>query len=169
MSAFALRQRSASAVFRRGFTLIEILITLAILGLLAGLAVPTLELVVKREKEQELRAALRDIRQALDAYKKAADEGKITRKADESGYPPNLDVLYQGVQDATDPQKKLIFFLRRLPRDPFYPDGSVAAAATWGKRSYESEYDRPREGRDVYDVYTLSPELALNGTPYREW
>lgn len=153
----------------RGFTLIEILIALAILGLLAGLAAPTLELVVKRGKEQELRTALRDIRQALDAYKKAADEGKIARKADESGYPPNLDILVQGVQDATNPQKKLIFFLRRLPRDPLYPDGSVPAASTWGKRSYESDHDQPREGRDVYDVYTLSPDTALNGTPYREW
>jgi general secretion pathway protein G len=153
----------------RGFTLIEILIALAILGLLAGLAAPTLELVVKRGKEQELRTALRDIRQALDAYKKAADEGKIARKADESGYPPNLDILVQGVQDATNPEKKLIFFLRRLPRDPLYPDGSVPAASTWGKRSYESDHDRPREGRDVYDVYTLSPDTALNGTPYREW
>lgn len=152
-----------------GFTLVEMLITLAILGLLAGLAVPTLELTVKRQKEQELRIALRDIRQAIDAYKKAADEGKVARKADESGYPPKLEALFQGVQDITVPQKKMMFFLRRLPRDPFYPDASASAAETWGKRSYESDWDKPREGKDVYDVYSYSPDTALDGTRYRNW
>jgi general secretion pathway protein G len=153
-----------------GFTLIELLITLAILGLLASLALPTLEMTVRRQKEQELRSALREIRQGIDAYKKAVDEGKLVRKADESGYPPNLDILYQGVPDATDPEKqKKIYFLRRLPRDPFYPDGSVPATKTWGKRSYQSEYDKPLEGSDVYDIYSYAPGEGLNGVPYREW
>lgn len=153
-----------------GFTLIELLVTLAILGLLAALAVPTLEMTSKRHKEQELRNALREIRTAIDAYKKATDEGKVERKADESGYPPSLDVLYQGVLDASDPEKKRkIYFLRRLPRDPFYPDGSAGATETWGKRSYESDYDRPQEGRDVYDIYSYTPGEGLNGVPYREW
>jgi general secretion pathway protein G len=154
----------------RGFTLIELLVTLAILGLLAALAVPTLEMTAQRQKEQELRSALREIRQAIDAYKKAVDENKVVRKADESGYPPNLDVLYQGVLDASDPNKqKKIFFLRRLPRDPFYPDGSANAAETWGKRSYQSDYDKPQEGPDVYDIYSYAPGEGLNGVPYREW
>jgi general secretion pathway protein G len=152
-----------------GFTLIEMLITLAILALLATLATPMMELTVKRQKEHELRTALREIRTAIDTYKKASDEGKITRKADESGYPPTIKALYEGVVDATDLQNKKIYFLRRLPRDPFYPDTTVAADESWGKRSYESEFDKPREGRDVYDVYSLSPDTALNGTPYREW
>lgn len=155
---------------QRGFTLIELLITLAILGLLAGLAVPTLEMTVKRQKEQELRSSLREIRSAIDAYKKAVDEGKVARKAEESGYPPNLDILYLGALDAADPEKrKKIFFLRRLPRDPFYPDPAAQPAETWGKRSYDSDYDAPREGADVYDIHSLAPGEGLNGIAYKEW
>lgn len=167
---------------KRGFSLIELLISLAILALLAGMASPLLELTSKRQKEHELRRSLQEIREAIDAYKQASDEGRIARKADESGYPPNLEVLFRGVEDvsertaadrqdkgASEKKKKKIFFLRRLPRDPFYTDTSVPAANSWGQRSYESDYDRPRAGKDVYDVYSLSPDTALNGTPYREW
>lgn len=169
---------------QRGFSLIELLISLAILALLAGMATPLLELTHKRQKEHELRAALQEIRQAIDAYKLATDEGRIARKADESGYPPNLDVLFKGVEevsqkpaagsslargDSDQKKKKKLYFLRRLPRDPFYPDTSIPAANSWGKRSYESEYDEPRPGKDVYDVYSLSPDSGLNGVPYREW
>ena len=179
MTSLANRIRRA-----RGFSLIELLISLAILGLLAGMAAPLMELAHKRQKEQELRAPLQEIRQAIDAYKQAADEGKIERKADATGYPPNLEVLYKGVEevgqknvagrniDLQKPdakKKKKILFLRRLPRDPFYPDPEVKAEDTWGKRSYESDYDKPKAGKDVYDVYSLSPDIALNGTPYREW
>ncbi len=154
----------------RGFSLIELLITMTILGLLASLAAPPLEMAVKRHKEQELHTALREIREAIDAYKRAVDEGKVTRMADESGYPPNLSVLYLGVPDAKDPnKKKKILFLRRMPRDPFYPDATVDASGTWGKRSYDSDYDKPQAGKDVFDVYSLSPETALNGSLYREW
>lgn len=153
-----------------GFTLVELLISLAILALLASLAAPTMEVIVKRQKEQELRTGLREIRKAIDAYKKAVDENKVERKVDESGYPPNLQSLYLGVIDVTDPKKqKKIFFMRRLPRDPFYPDTTVPPENSWGKRSYESDYNEPREGKDVYDIYSLSPDTALNGTHYREW
>ena len=169
---------------QRGFTLIELLISLAILGLLAGMAEPLLEFTHKRQKEQELHAALQEIRQAIDDYKQAADEGKVERKADATGYPPSLEVLYKGVEEVAEKntggrnidlqkpeekKKKKIFFLRRLPRDPFYPDPEAKAEDTWGKRSYESDYDKPKAGKDVYDVYSLSPGTALNGTPYREW
>lgn len=159
-----------SSAAQRGFTLVELLITLAILGLLAGLAVPTIEIVAQRKKEQELRAALREIRSAIDAYKLAVDEGKIAIQQNESGYPPRIEMLYEGVLDNSDPtRKKKIFFLRQLPRDPFYPDRSAPPAQTWLKRSYASDYNDPKEGADVYDVRSLSSDVGLNGVPYKEW
>jgi general secretion pathway protein G len=154
---------------RHGFTLIELLVTLAILAVLASAVVPLAELVVKRAKEQELRVALRQIRGALDDYKRAVDEGRVARKADESGYPPSLDALVQGVPDVKDPKKARIYFLRRIPRDPFGADAALTAAQTWGKRSYASPPEAPAEGRDVFDVYSLAEGAGLNGIPYREW
>ena len=154
---------------RAGFTLVELLVTLAIVGVLASAVVPLAELVVKRSKEQELRVALRQIRGALDEYKRAVDEGRVTKKADESGYPPALDVLAEGVENAKDVKNAKIYFLRRLPRDPFAADATAPAARTWGKRSYASPPDAPEEGRDVFDVYSLAEGTGLNGIPYREW
>ena len=155
---------------RNGFTLVELLVTLAIIGVLASAVVPLAELVVKRSKEQDLRVALRQIRGALDDYKRAIDEGRITKKADESGYPPSLEVLVAGVEDAKNPEKAKIYFLRRLPRDPFFEsDTTVPPERTWGKRSYASPPDAPEEGKDVFDVYSLSEGKGLNGIPYREW
>lgn len=159
------RRRRASS----GFTLIEIVITVTIVALLASAAVPLAELAVKRTREHELLAALRQIREGIDAYKRAWDDKKIARSANESGYPKSLDQLVNGVTDITSPAKAQIYFLRRIPRDPTYPDASVPAAETWGKRSYASPPDSPSEGADVFDVYSLSSDVALNGVRYREW
>jgi general secretion pathway protein G len=154
---------------QRGFTLIELLMAAAIAALLASLALPLAELGVKRSREAELRAALREIRGALDAYKQAVDDGRIAKKAGESGYPPQLRLLVEGVDDERNAKKTKIFFLRRLPRDPLHPDPQVEPAQTWGLRSHDSEADAPREGRDVYDVYSQSPATGINGIAYRRW
>jgi general secretion pathway protein G len=153
----------------RGFTLIELVITVAIIAILASVAMPLNELVVQRSKEQDLRRALREIREAIDAYKQASDEGRIAKRVDASGYPRTLEDLVAGVEDQKSPKKERIYFLRRLPRDPFTDDASLAAAATWAKRSYASPPDDPKEGEDVFDVYSPTPGVGINGRPYREW
>ena len=152
-----------------GFTLIELVITVAIVAILASAVVPLAEMAVVRTKEAELRAALRTMREAIDAYKRAADEGRVQRAADESGYPRSLEALVNGVPDAKNPGQKQIYFLRRVPRDPFAPDAETAAALTWGKRSYASPPDSPQEGKDVFDVYSRSTAKGLNGIPYNQW
>jgi len=161
--AFPVRKRCA------GFTLIEMVITVAIVGILASAALPLTELSVKRAKEQQLQEALRQIRTALDDYKRAADEGRIARSDLETGYPKSLALLVDGVSDQKSADRKKIYFLRRLPRDPFATDAALPAAQTWGKRAYASPPDAPREGDDVYDVYSLSSGLGINGVRYRDW
>lgn len=153
---------------KNGFTLIELLVTMALISLFATMALPLAELTLKRTQEAELRTSLRQIREALDAYKLAADEARIAVRAGDSGYPPSLNVLVEGVVDIRSPEKRLIYFLRRIPRDPL-ADHGVKAENSWGKRSYKSPYDRPRPGDDVFDVYSLSTEAGINGIPYDEW
>lgn len=152
-----------------GFSLIELMVTLAILALLASVAVPFGQLVQQRQKETQLRDALRQIRTALDAYRQSVRDGRIDAPADSNGYPARLDALWEGVADKTKPDASKLYFLRRLPRDPFYPDATATPAETWGLRSYASPPDAPAPGRDVYDVYSLSTATGLNGVPYREW
>jgi general secretion pathway protein G len=152
----------------RGFTLIELVIAVAIVAVLASAALPLNELVVQRAKEQDLRRALREIRIAIDAHKQASDDGRITKRVGESGYPKRLEDLVEGVEDQKSPKKEKIYFLRRIPRDPF-ADGALSDAATWSKRSYSSPPDDPREGEDVFDVFTAAPGKGFNGRPYKEW
>ena len=153
-----------------GFTLIELVVTVAIVALLASMAIPMAEMVVKHTKEQELRLALREIRDAIDAYKEAVDEGRVVNSLQLTGYPESLKVLVEGVPDASSPDtKKKIYFLRRIPRDPMFNDPARPDDETWGMRSYESSYDAPEEGDDVYDVYSTANDTGLNGIPYRNW
>jgi general secretion pathway protein G len=147
----------------RGFTLIEMVITVAIVAVLASVALPLSEVASQRGREQDLRRSLREVREAIDAYKRAADDGVIERKADASGYPPTLAALVSGVPDKRNPEAPKIYFLRRLPRDPMAEDGA------WGLRSYASSAADPQEGADVYDIYSKSDAKGLNGVPYREW
>jgi general secretion pathway protein G len=145
-----------------GFTLIELLITVTIVALLASVALPLAEVSAQRSREQDLRHSLREMRLAIDAYKRASDEGVIERPADRSGYPPTLAALTDGVPDKRKPDAPKIYFLRRLPRDPF-------GGEQWGLRSYVSTASEPQAGQDVFDVYSVSQEAGLNGIAYREW
>jgi len=124
---------------------------------------------MQRAKEHELRTSLRQMREAIDAYKQAVDEGRITKRANETGYPKSLEILVAGVEEAQNPKKVKIYFLRRIPRDPMAPDSTLTAPETWGKRSYASPPDEPKAGDDVFDVYSLSAGIGLNAVPYREW
>ncbi|NVD69236.1 type II secretion system protein [Duganella sp. BJB1802] len=161
---------------QRGFTFIELMITLSILATLAMVAAPMAQVALQREKEHQLRAALIEIREAIDAYKRAADNGRIKLAMGDSGYPKKLEDLVVGVPDQRSPRKQNMYFLRRVPRDPFAPaDGNAngfansAASGGWAVRSYASPPDNPTEGEDVFDVSSRSTVMGLNGIPLKQW
>ena len=151
-----------------GFTLVEMLVVVSLVGILAAAARPLQDLAATRSREFELRQSLRTLRTAIDAYKRCADDGRIDKSVDGSGYPPSLEVLFEGVVDAKDPAGRRIYFLRRLPRDPFAAQ-ALAAARTWKLRSSSSPPDRPQAGDDVFDVMSTSERTALDGSRYQEW
>lgn len=161
----------------RGFTLIELVVTVAIVAILATVALPMLQLSVQRVKESELRTNLRQIREAIDAYKKVADieNGPIKKTVGQSGYPPSLEVLVNGVVDEKDPNKHKIRFLRSIPLDPMQPANQENNKSdhdllnNWGLRCYKSEANSPAEGDDVYDIYSKSDQIGINGVPYNQW
>ena len=157
---------------QKGFTLIELIVTVTIVAILASVTMPMLQMSVQRNKENDLRANLRQIREAIDAYKKAADEGRIKKSIEETGYPPNLEILVNGVLDEKDINKNKIKFLRQIPLDPM----TIAADKNtedlpnnWGLRSYASEASNPEQGADVFDVYSLSQQIGINGIAYAKW
>ena len=146
-----------------GFTLIEMMATLAIISILATGIIPLSQVVYKRTKELELRNYLRVIRTALDEHKKLVDQKIIPVSATASGYPENLEILVTGVdlKTATGEKRK---FLRRIPKDPMMEEGD------WGLKSYADDPDSTIwGGQDVYDIYSLSDKQALDGTYYRDW
>ena len=153
----------------RGFTLIEMVVTVAIVALLATVAFPLAEVVVKTQQGTGTAAGV-----ARDPHRRWTPTGRRSKKdglhsaMHESGYPESLHILVEGVPDASSPdRKKRIYFLRRIPRDPLFPDPTRPAEETWGKRSYASSQDAPEEGEDVFDVYSLAPGTGLNGIPYQ--
>ena len=154
---------------QQGFTFIELMITLAIMATLATVAVPMAQVALQRAKEQQLRSALIEIREAIDTYKRASDNGRIKLSLGASGYPKKLDELVEGVPDQRSPSKQNIYFLRRLPRDPFQPREEGSAADSWSKRAYTSPPDNPSEGEDVFDVASRSTKAGLNGVPLNQW
>ena len=150
-----------------GFTFIELTVTLAIIAVLTLVAIPMAQLEVQRGKERELRTALFEIREAIDAWKRASDQERIATVEGESGYPPSLDALVEGVKDQNSPSGAKLHFLRRLPLDPMLPHADPAKP--WGLRSHASPPEAPAEGDDVFDVYSTSNRVGLNGIPYRDW
>jgi general secretion pathway protein G len=145
---------------QQGLTLVELIVTLAILAILVSTATPVTLMIFKRENERVLRRDLWEMRDAIDRYKDAADRGAFQIKVDSLGYPPDLETLVKGI----DVSGKKIRFLRRIPVDP------MTGKAEWGLRSNQ---DDPAAdsfgGQSVFDVYSKSPNLALDGTKYSDW
>lgn len=152
-----------------GFTMIELLSVMAILGILAVAVIPLGETLIVAQKERDLKKALSEIRNALDEHKRAVDRGMIAVGPTTSGYPSTLDVLADGIPDARPESKgRPIYFLRAIPRDPF-ADPQLPASQTWKLRSYASPASRPEPGADVFDVHSKSDKAALDGSRYSQW
>jgi general secretion pathway protein G len=150
-----------------GFTFIELLVVSTILIILASAAMPLAKVTMQRQREVELRRALREMRTAIDKYKDAVDMGQIASvdvRAGSEGYPPDLDTLVEGVSVANDASGRKLKFLRRVPIDP------MTNSTEWGLRAYQDKPDSTSwGGQNVYDVFTKSGGTALDGTNYKDW
>ncbi len=150
-----------------GFTFIELLVVSTLLIILASAVLPMARVTMQRQREAELRRALREMRTAIDKFKDAADAGVIAQfdlKAGAEGYPPTLETLVEGVSKVNDQTGTKLKFLRRIPVDP------MTKSTEWGLRSYQDKPDATSwGGQNVYDVYTKSTAVALDGTKYRDW
>ena len=155
-----------------GVTLLELLVTLVILSILASAALPYAELTIRRNKEIDLREALREIRTAIDAFHNDWKEGKITHSktyASDDGFPVTLEVLVRGVDNGKADGKKR-YYLRDIPHDPFLTDANLSQKGSWSLRGYQDPPDRLNwNGKDVYEIHSSSPDKAIDGTYYREW
>lgn len=152
---------------QRGYSFVELLVVTAILFILASAVMPLAQVTAQRQREVELRAALRQMRTAIDRFKDAVDQGRIAAtelKPGSEGYPPDLQTLVDGVPMQNDQSGVKLKFLRRIPIDP------MTNSTEWGLRSYQ---DRPDSttwgGQSVFDVYTKSEATALDGTKYKDW
>jgi general secretion pathway protein G len=157
---FGRQQRLGS---RSGYTLVELVLVSTLLVTLAAVALPTSKYTVRRAKEMELRSSLREMRNAIDEFKRYSDAGLIAVERGTDGYPRELEMLVEGV-DLVGQIGKQVRFLRRIPRDPMTGDYE------WGMRSYQDDFDSTSwGGENVFDVFSLSEGTGLNGVPYREW
>lgn len=153
----------------RGLTLIELVIVVAIIGVLASAVAPLANISKKRAKEFELKRSLRIIRSGIDRYKKAYDDKNIENEIGRSGYPESFLELIEGVKDIKDPNGRMIYFLRRVPRDPMNVNEFISSEETWEIRAYENEPDDFSGGEDIFDIRSSSDDIALDGTAYKDW
>jgi general secretion pathway protein G len=156
-------RQSSTAKRQRGLTLVELIFTVTIVSILSMAALPLARVSIKRQKEVELRRALRELREAIDRYKDASERGFVEKKFGSDGYPPDLETLVKGVTQQSAVDKK-IRFLRRIPKDP------MTGSTEWGLRSSQDSPDSTSYGgQDVYDVFSKSADTALDGTKYSDW
>jgi len=152
---------------QRGFSFVEVVVVVAILGIMAAAAMPLARVTNQRQKEAELRRSLREMRTAIDKFKDAVDSGLIPTtelKPGSEGYPPDLETLIDGVSAANDASGRKLKYLRRIPIDP------MTNGTEWGLRSYQDKPDTTSwGGQNVFDVYTTSGATALDGTKYKDW
>jgi general secretion pathway protein G len=155
-----LRRRRNSTVRTAGFTMVELVVAIAVISILAGMAYPVARNVIKRQKERDLRQALWEMRDAIDRYKDAADRNAFQQKVGADGYPPDLETLVKGI----DSNGKKLKFLRKIPKDPMTGD------TEWGLRSMQDDQDSTSwGGQSVFDIYSKSTGTGLDGTKYATW